>query len=151
MNEYQDETLNPAGFVHLEAFRMEEGFPIFTYRLGGANGIMLEKRIWMPQEQNTTCIQYRVLRTSAPQAGLSSIGRSAGRLGNGGYARYLEPPQPPLPLTLLPLVAHRPYDQTQYGQHDRQFQVQVHQQQTGPLSEENDSLLALPRGMAGCT
>lgn len=150
-NEYQDGTLNPAGFVHLEAFRLEEGFPIFTYRLGGANGIMLEKRIWMPQEQNTTCIQYRVLRTSAPQAGLSNNGRSAGRLGNGGYARYLEPAQPSLTLTLLPLVAHRPYDQPQCGQHDGQFQVQVHPQQTGPLSEENDSLLALPRGMAGCT
>src|SRR5258708_9159142 len=75
-NEYQDGTLNPAGFVHLEAFRMEEGFPIFTYRLGGANGIMLEKRIWMPQEQNTTCIQYRVLRTSAPQQKSRNVGNN---------------------------------------------------------------------------
>src|SRR5882762_4001693 len=29
-NEYRDGTLSPAGFVHLEAFRLEEGFPIFT-------------------------------------------------------------------------------------------------------------------------
>src|SRR5437764_15164741 len=28
-NEYQDGTLNPAGFVHLETFRHEEGFPVF--------------------------------------------------------------------------------------------------------------------------
>src|SRR5882757_2006111 len=63
-NEYRDGTINPAGFVHLEAFRLEEGSPIFTYRLGGMDGIMLEKRIWMPQGQNTTYIQYRVIRTS---------------------------------------------------------------------------------------
>ena len=40
-NEYQDGTLNPAGFVHLEAFRLEEGFPVFTYHLGGIDGIVL--------------------------------------------------------------------------------------------------------------
>jgi len=44
-NEYRDGTLNPAGFVHLETFRLEEGFPIFTYRLGGIDGILLEKHI----------------------------------------------------------------------------------------------------------
>src|SRR5258707_8010197 len=64
-NEYRDGTLNPAGFVHLEAFRLEEGFPVFTYRLGGVNGILLEKNIWMPQGLNTTYIQYPVLRTNA--------------------------------------------------------------------------------------
>src|SRR5579883_1190801 len=75
-NEYRDGTLSPAGFVHLESFRLEEGFPVFTYRLGGADGIMLEKRIWMPQEQNTTCIQYRVLRTSAQPDGHGNRGQS---------------------------------------------------------------------------
>src|SRR2546426_11595116 len=63
-NEYRDGTLNPSGFVHLETFRLEEGFPIFTYRLGGIDGIMLEKRIWMPHGYNTTYIQYRVVRTA---------------------------------------------------------------------------------------
>src|SRR5579863_6069002 len=60
-NEYKDGTLNPAGFVHLETFRLEEGFPVFTYHLGGIDGIVLEKRIWMPTDYHTTCIQYRVL------------------------------------------------------------------------------------------
>src|SRR2546427_11877321 len=60
-NEYQDGTLNPAGFGHLEAFRLEEGFPVFTYYIGGIDGIILEKRIWMPAGYETTCIQYRVL------------------------------------------------------------------------------------------
>ncbi|HEY6408150.1 MAG TPA: glycogen debranching enzyme N-terminal domain-containing protein [Ktedonobacteraceae bacterium] len=63
-NEYLDGTLNPAGFVHLETFRLEEGFPVFTYHLGGIDGIELEKRIWMPHGYNTTYIQYRLLRTN---------------------------------------------------------------------------------------
>src|SRR5436190_13293510 len=62
-NEYRDGTLNPAGFVHLETFHLEEGFPVFTYRLGGIDGIMLEKRIWMAHGYNTTYVQYCVLRT----------------------------------------------------------------------------------------
>ncbi|MDQ6660440.1 MAG: glycogen debranching enzyme N-terminal domain-containing protein, partial [Chloroflexota bacterium] len=70
-NEYQDGTPNPSGFVHLETFALEDGFPVFTYRLGGIDGVMLEKRIWMPQGQNTTYIQYRVLRTAAPGNGTS--------------------------------------------------------------------------------
>jgi len=41
-NEYPDGTLNPSGFVHLETFRLEEGLPVFTYHLGGVNGIILE-------------------------------------------------------------------------------------------------------------
>src|SRR5437868_2195644 len=64
-NEYRDGTLNPGGFVHLETFHLEEGFPVFTYRLGGIEGIMLEKRIWMAHGYNTTYIQYCVLRTEA--------------------------------------------------------------------------------------
>lgn len=154
-NEYRDGTLNPAGFVHLEAFRLEEGFPIFTYRLGGVDGIMLEKRIWMPQEQNTTCIQYRVLRTStSPQsAGNTASTWRSGRSGYPDYARpygYLDG-APCLMLTLLPFVAHRPYNQPQHGQHDGQFQVQVHQREMEALAEEEEDTLALPRGVAGCT
>ncbi len=159
-NEYRDGTLNPVGFVHLESFRLEEGFPIFTYRLGGVDGIMLEKRIWMLPEQNTTCIQYRVLRTSSPPTGIgnASINWSGrNRPGYTSYTRssrsnnYVEAEHPSLTLTLLPLVARRPYDQPQYGQSDSQFQVQTHPQQTDLLSMESDASLPLPRGVAGCT
>ena len=157
-NEYRDGTLNPAGFVHLESFRLEEGFPIFTYRLGGADGIMLEKRIWMPQEQNTTYIQYRVLRTNAAHASHGnafSHWRGTGR-ASAGYAAARSYPHdeaslPALTLTLLPFVAHRPYNQPQQGQSDGYFQVHTHQQQTGQLAEDDDSALTLPRGCAGCT
>lgn len=154
-NEYRDSTLNPAGFVHLESFRLEEGFPIFTYRLGGANGITLEKRIWMPHEQNTTYIQYRVLHTSPSQSAAENAPfgrRGTGRSGN--YARSYdrgEAARPSLTLTLLPFVAHRPYNEVQRGQSDSQFQVQMHQQQSEALEEDDISALALPRGSAGCT
>lgn len=150
-NEYRDGTLNPAGFVHLESFHLEEGFPIFTYHLGGIDGIMLEKRIWMPQGQNTTYIQYRVLRTSLSSRGSAdSIGRM--REGRVGYpaafrsynyaANY--PANSSLTLTLLPLVAYRPYNQPQYARPDWHFQVKT-------LCREDEEMPALPRGVAGCT
>src|SRR5712691_8734823 len=62
-NEYRDGTLNPAGFVHLDSFRLEEGFPVFTFRLGGITGITLEKRIWQIPGYNTTYVQYRFFST----------------------------------------------------------------------------------------
>ncbi len=144
-NEYRDGTLNPAGFVHLESFRMEEGFPIFTYRLGGIDGVTLEKRIWMLQGQNTTCIQYRVLRTSTPQANADNL---AWRGSSPGFSRFrsLGATQPGLTLSLLPLVAHRPYDQPQHG--DAAGQFEVHTYNADPQADE---FATLPQGMAGCT
>jgi glycogen debranching enzyme len=154
-NEYRDGTLNPAGFVHLESFRLEEGFPIFTYRLGGADGLMLEKRIWMPREQNTTCIQYRVLRTLAlQQSAWTNAPWQRGRSTDNGPPRfygYVGSTPSALTLALLPFVAHRPYDQPQDGRHDRQFHVQIHQWSTALPQEHDDSALALPHGVAGCT
>lgn len=154
-NEYQDGTLNPAGFVHMESFHLEEGIPVFTYRLGGIDGVMLEKRIWMPREQNTTCIQYRVVRTSAslPNTGSSIASWRAGdRPGFNGYARsyqYAEHAQSSLMLTLLPFVAHRPYDQPQYGDHNQHFQVITHPQT--PDQNERAGISAAMQGNAGCT
>src|SRR6266567_1527223 len=114
-NEYQNGTLNPAGFVHLEAFRLEEGFPVFTYHLGGIDGIVLEKRIWMPVGYDTTYIQYRVVRTTdsyRPVYERESSGstESSGWHGNGytHYQGYPEATQRTLTLTLLPFSAYRP-------------------------------------------
>src|SRR5260221_2483985 len=67
-NEYQDGTVKPAGFVHLETFRLEEGFPIFTYRLGGVTVILPGKPIWIPPGFDTTYIQYSLLRANTPDA-----------------------------------------------------------------------------------
>jgi glycogen debranching enzyme len=152
-NEYQDGTLNPSGFVHLESFRLEEGFPIFTFRLGGIDGILLEKRIWMPRGSNTTFIQYRVLRragiaeeTATPETGSWNNSWEPRSKTFGRYHSYSDAAQRVLSLTLLPFSAYRPYDQPQYGNLDWHFQVQVHHNE-----ETNPGDIALPRGVTGCT
>lgn len=147
-NEYRDGTLNPSGFVHLETFRLEEGFPIFTYHLGGIDGIMLEKRIWMPQGQHSTYIQYRVKRTApASEYAYNANGpytpnspvRSHNDTGYGRYYKYSETTQRELTLTLLPFSAYRPYNQPQHGSHDWHLRV------------ESLARADSPEGVAGCT
>jgi glycogen debranching enzyme len=168
-NEYRDGTLNPAGFVHLETFRLEEGFPVFTYHLGGIDGIVLEKRIWMPRGYNTTYIQYRLLRTTEA-GGTNEYSRwsrniephPATEFGrNNDYAAYQAYPEAAqriLSLTLLPFSAYRRYDQPQYGNNDWLFQVQVHSNARRQLSGgddklevEEENILPLPKGVTGCT
>jgi glycogen debranching enzyme len=131
-NEYRDATINPSGFVHLETFRLEEGFPIFTYRIGGIDGILLEKRIWMPQGLNTTYIQYRVLRTSIAEdpAYRNTARRSFDRSSRNSFVRsfheYSDLEQRVLTLKLLPFAAYRPCNEPQYGNNERHFNVQAH-------------------------
>lgn len=145
-NEYRDGTLNPSGFVHLETFRLEEGFPIFTYRIGGIDGIILEKRIWMPQGQNTTCIQYRVLRTeTAYETAYHATSTHSGARDDNGryYFKYSEAAQRELTIKLLPFSAYRAFNQPQHGNNDWLFSVQ-------PLSTgQGDN--PLPDGATGCT
>src|SRR5713226_5452989 len=165
-NEYRDGILNPSGFVHLETFRLEEGFPIFTYRLGGIDGIMLENRIWMPRGYNTTCIQYRVLRTAGTYAhDLENRESSAhrrsedqgswdhiNRTTTNGYTRHhgnTEAAQHAIALTLLPFSAYRPHHQPQYGNNDWHFQVDVYPAYDTHEGEQQQ--LTLPKGASGCT
>ncbi len=174
-NEYREGTLNPSGFVHLETFRLEEGFPVFTYRLGGIDGVMLEKRIWMPHGQNTTYIQYRVIPNNTPYEPAndtldwSSIEKTSNNSHAYSYT-YPEATQRVLNLTLLPFTAHRPYHQPQYGNNDWHFNVlplptlqnpsPVGAPLAGTLSGDQGTLtppgvlsqpVTLPKGVAGCT
>src|SRR5579863_3033137 len=143
-NEYRDGTINPAGFVHLEAFHLEEGFPVFTYHLGGIDGIMLEKRIWMPQGLNTTCIQYRVLRTVSPQDTTRWQSRSQARQSYSRHQDYPNADQRVLSMTLLPFAAYRADNEPQRGNNDWHFQVKAHQvDQDSSNKEDNQSV-------AGC-
>jgi len=145
-NEYRDGTFNPSGFAHLETFRLEEGFPVFTYHLGGIDGIVLEKRIWMPQGYNTTYIQYRVLRTAPPSSAYERTRSVRGSSSNHTrYQGYVEATQRTLSLTLLPYSAYRSYQQPQYGNHDWQFQMQVHHTE----QDEQQQQITLPTGVAG--
>ncbi|HEU5231139.1 MAG TPA: amylo-alpha-1,6-glucosidase [Ktedonobacteraceae bacterium] len=149
-NEYPDGTLNPSGFVHLETFRLEEGFPVFTYHLGGFNGIMLEKRIWMEQGQHTTYIQYRVLR-NAPHDAQAYRAPVSEKNGYRRYYEYAEMFQRTLTLTLLPFAAYRPYNQPQRGDNDRHFQVHMHRAGDIIDKDASDMPMLLPTGTAGCT
>src|SRR5271166_4889644 len=54
--------LDPKGFLNVESFRLEGTQPVWTYALADA---LLEKRIWMKQGENTTYIQYTLLRASS--------------------------------------------------------------------------------------
>ena len=138
-NEYKDGTLNPAGFVHLETFRLEEGFPVFTYHLGGIDGIMLEKRIWMPQGLNTTYIQYRLLRTTPNQ----DITPWSSRASRSSYTRFHDA-QRALSLTLLPFAGYRANSEAQQGKLDWQFRVETqHLEPDDATSKNNESI-------AGC-
>ncbi len=144
-NEYKDGTLNPAGYVHLESFHLEEGFPVFTYHLGGIDGIMLEKRVWMPQGLDTTYIHYRVVRTTPPEY---SERYDSKRLSPSRVTRFHEDAhaaQRALSLTLLPLTTYRPFNEPQQGQQDRLFQVEA--QHIEARDERQDQLYSI----AGCS
>ncbi len=132
-NEYRDGTINPAGFVHLETFHLEEGFPVFIYRIGGIDGILLEKRIWMPQDLNTTYIQYRVLRTSTPEGPVYRTGalnnHNLSTRTSYGHSYHEQPggDQRVLTLKLLPFAAYRLCNVPQYGNNEWHFRVETHQ------------------------
>ncbi len=53
--------VDPQGFLLLEDFHLEGSTPVWTYALADA---LLEKRVWMRQGENTTYIQYTLLRGS---------------------------------------------------------------------------------------
>jgi glycogen debranching enzyme len=155
-NEYRDGTLNPSGFVHLETFRLDEGFPVFTYRLGGIDGVMLEKRIWMQQGRDTTYISYRLVRTTTEEASGYRRSGITGALSNTTTRTHDEPQS--LTLTLLPFTAYRPYNRPQRGSNEWHFYVtQYHQEGQVRLSKDEDEWESegytppLPPGVAGCT
>lgn len=62
-NRWQDGSTDPVGHRELERFRLEGTIPTWTWNLTDA---LLEKRVFMLQGQNTTCVHYRLLRGSAP-------------------------------------------------------------------------------------
>ena len=156
-NEYRDGTINPAGFVHLETFHLEEGFPIFTYRIGGIDGLLLEKRIWMASERNTTYIQYRVLRPHTPDGQLHKNNFSNGvdkilRSYNGhSNQEHTAEDQRVLTLTLLPFAAYRLYTEHQYGNNEWHFQIQTHQAEDFSSGVENQQSSYTDDEIAGCT
>jgi predicted glycogen debranching enzyme len=62
-SEYQDGTITPAGYQFQQQFRLDHGLPVWRYAL---DGVVLERRMWMPYGQNQTCIAYRLLAAPGP-------------------------------------------------------------------------------------
>jgi predicted glycogen debranching enzyme len=55
--------IDPSGFRHIESFHLEGAAPVWIYALADA---LIEKRIWMRQGENTTFVQYALVRGSSP-------------------------------------------------------------------------------------
>jgi glycogen debranching enzyme len=154
-NEYRDGILNPSGFVYLESFSLQDGFPIFTYRIGGVDGLVLEKRIWMAQGFNTTYIQYRVLYPALnKKPGNKQDDSGSAPLASQGLLAPITTTQDKrsLTLTLLPLASYRPYNTLQRNHPDQRFYVRVHgTEETNKRAYKvsAESLPEFPKGTSG--
>jgi len=62
-NRWTGGAIEPRGYLHIQNFRLEGTVPVWQFALGET---LLEKRIWMRQGENTTYVQYRVMRSSQP-------------------------------------------------------------------------------------
>jgi len=62
-NRWASGAVEPKGYLSIESFRLEGTMPVWRFALADA---LLEKRIWMRQGENTTYIQYSLVRGSAP-------------------------------------------------------------------------------------
>jgi predicted glycogen debranching enzyme len=62
-----EDRVNPSlrahGADHLREFRLECGLPVWVYEI---DGITIEKRVFLPYQQNTVCMLYRMVSGSEP-------------------------------------------------------------------------------------
>ncbi len=62
-NRWQSGEVQPAGYVNIESFCLDGTTPVWHFTSGDA---VVEKRIWMRQGENTTYLQYTLLRGTLP-------------------------------------------------------------------------------------
>jgi predicted glycogen debranching enzyme len=60
-NRWVSGAIEPQGHVHIESFRLDGTTPVWWFAIGDA---LVEKRVWMRHGQNTTYVQYTMLRGS---------------------------------------------------------------------------------------
>ncbi len=60
---WADGAVDPRGYEFLESFRLEGTTPVWRFSLGDA---LLEQRVWLRQGENTTYVQYTLLRAGGP-------------------------------------------------------------------------------------
>ena len=99
-NEYQDGTIDPQGYQHLDTVALEGDIPCFTYTLGEL--LSLEKRIWMEYGQNTTYVQYTL---------------------HGAFDESIEKSEEKLTLTVSPYCLYRDHHSVTRGSPNWRFLV----------------------------
>src|SRR5579863_3592976 len=62
-HQWMSGAVEPKGFLNIESFRLEGMMPVWTYALADA---LVEKRVWMKHGENTTYVQYTLVRGTAP-------------------------------------------------------------------------------------
>lgn len=63
VNRWGEGVIKATGHHFLNRFHLEGTTPVWTYAFGNA---LLEKRIWMQPDANTTYIQYQLIRATGP-------------------------------------------------------------------------------------
>jgi predicted glycogen debranching enzyme len=64
-NRWASGAVEPKGYLHIESFRLDGTIPVWQFAFGDA---LLEKRIWMEHSENTTYVEYALVRSSLPAA-----------------------------------------------------------------------------------
>jgi predicted glycogen debranching enzyme len=62
-NRWLSGDVSPKGYLQMESFHLEGTKPVWRYALADA---LLEKRVWMKQEENTTFVEYTLARGNSP-------------------------------------------------------------------------------------
>jgi predicted glycogen debranching enzyme len=62
-NRWLSGSIAPTGYLQIESFHLEGTKPVWRYALADA---LLEKRVWMRQGQNTTYVEYMLVRGNSP-------------------------------------------------------------------------------------
>ena len=62
-NRWASGAVEPKGFQFIERFHLEGAIPVWTFACGDA---LLEKRVFLRYGENTACVEYRLVRATAP-------------------------------------------------------------------------------------
>jgi len=62
-NRWGSGSVQPEGWRHIERFRLEGTTPVWTFAFSDA---LLEKRVWMQRDANTTYVRYTLARAGGP-------------------------------------------------------------------------------------
>ncbi len=60
-NQWADNSINPLGYQYLVQFQLEGSTPVWTFAV---EDCVLQKRVWMKEGENTTCVAYYLAQAS---------------------------------------------------------------------------------------